>query len=90
MFSLSGFSLGSVLSKGEWEDLTVNFTPTSSGLKTATLRLITDQGTAFGSTGDSFLFTLQGNAVPEPSTLAIWSLLGAAVGVGAWRRRWKR
>jgi len=25
--------------------------------------------------------------VPEPSTLAIWSLLGAAVGVGAWRRR---
>ena len=28
--------------------------------------------------------------VPEPSTLAIWSLLGASVGVGAWRRRRKR
>ena len=28
--------------------------------------------------------------IPEPSTLTIWSLLGAAVGVGAWRRRRRR
>ena len=30
------------------------------------------------------------NVIPEPSTFAIWSVLGAAVGFGAWRRRRKR
>jgi hypothetical protein len=33
-------------------------------------------------------FLLEGNVVPEPSTLAIWSLLGAlGITVGWWRRR---
>ena len=31
-----------------------------------------------------------GSTVPEPSTLAIWSLLGVAVGFGQWRKRRKR
>jgi len=34
--------------------------------------------------------SVQFSVVPEPSTVAIWSLLGAAAGVGAWRRRRKR
>jgi hypothetical protein len=33
-------------------------------------------------------FRLEGNSVPEPSTLIIWSLLGGlAIGLGWWRKR---
>lgn len=35
-------------------------------------------------------FRLSGEPIPEPSTFALCSLLGAAVAIGAWRRRRKR
>ncbi len=50
---------------------------------------INDRGqiVGFGTNpaGLSHAFVL--TPIPEPSTLAIWSLLGAVVGFGAWRKR---
>jgi hypothetical protein len=87
-FSLSGFAAGTVLPATGVLNLFVDFTPMDPlGLKFAILTFLTDQEAPFGSSGLSFSYDLQGNAVPEPSTLLllIFCLLGVS-GV-RWRRR---
>ena len=37
-----------------------------------------------------YSLTIVSEPIPEPSSLAIWSLLSVAAGFGAWRRRRKR
>lgn len=49
------------------------------GLKTATLRLGTDQNAALGGFGTNFNFTLQATAVPEPASLSLLALGGVAL-----------
>ena len=79
-FSLSGFALGEVLGAGESAPMQVQFAPNGTpGAKTATLTFQSDQGAAFGATGETFSFTLTGKAaVPEPtaSTLIAFALMG--------------
>ena len=84
-FSLSGFAAGAVLPATGVLNLFVDFTPT--GLKFAILTFLTDQDAPFGSDGLSFSCDLQGNVVPELSTLLllIFCLLGVS-GV-RWRCR---
>ena len=79
-FDLGGFTPGTVLEQGQWVKLSVGFHPKEPlGKKTAKLVIVTDQNAAFGQSGDSFGFTLEGAAVPEPATLALLTLGGAAL-----------
>lgn len=67
MFSLGTFTPGIVLGQGGLTNLDLHFNPTgSAGNKSATLTFVTDQGTSFGSVGQSFSFSLSGLAVGSP------------------------
>jgi hypothetical protein len=90
LFSLSGFIPGTVLSEGSILNLVVEFDPLGPlGPKSAALTFLTDQGTTFGSPGGSFSFELQGEAVPEPSSLLLFGIAILAVIIYGWRtRKW--
>jgi hypothetical protein len=85
-FSGSGFTPTLVLGDGDMVSLLLRFTPGSSAASLGTLTIGTDQGASFGSTGQSFTFSLLGNsAVPEPGT---WLLLFTGfLGIGGLSRR---
>ena len=72
-FSLSGFTPREVLGAGESSPMQVQFAPNGTlGSKTAMLTFQSDQGTAFGATGETFSFTLTGKAdVPEPTAITL-------------------
>lgn len=70
LFSLVGFTPGTVLSKGQLANLLVEFAGAASGIKTATLIVHTDEGAAFGQSGASFQIALMA-VVPEPATLLL-------------------
>lgn len=86
-FSLTGFTPGTQLSAGLWDQFTLNFSATGTGLREAWLTFYTDQLAAFGSYGQSFSFHLWAAAVPEPATAVIWAMLGTGVLGMTWRRR---
>jgi autotransporter-associated beta strand protein len=71
MFSLSGFSPGTILAKSGSTTLQVAFAPAAgtSGPETATLTVVTDQGAANGVAGTTVTFALAGTAV---LTSAYW------------------
>jgi len=84
LFSVTGFTPGTVLGVGDSLALTLSFDPLTVGNFSATLTFVTDQGTFLGGTGQSFSFNLFGSgfsqtsngiAVPEPTTT--WMLLTA-------------
>jgi len=101
LFSLSGFTNGTVLSEGETLDFLVNFSPIYSplgpnptGIKSAKLTFLTDQEAPFGGDGLSFTYDLQGNAtepIPEPTTIILmgFGILGLAGIVIRQRRKMK-
>ncbi len=76
---LNGFDLLSQLLK---------FTATGPlGDKNAVLTFFTDQGAAFNGSGQQFSFDLHALVTPEPTSLAIWSLLGLGGAGYGWRKR---
>jgi hypothetical protein len=91
-FALGNFVVDTVLSEGVSFDLKIDFSATSLGLQTTDLVITTDQGAAFGSSGETFDYQLVADvipsAIPEPRT---WEMLMAGFGfVGlqyGWRRR---
>ncbi|MEA5535301.1 choice-of-anchor D domain-containing protein [Crocosphaera sp. XPORK-15E] len=68
-FSLANFVPGTVLSKGENLALKLLFNSNINGPKNAVLRILTDQGAAFGQAGQTFSYNLTATAIPEPSSL---------------------
>ncbi|ACK65619.1 protein of unknown function DUF1555 [Rippkaea orientalis PCC 8801] len=69
LFFLSNFTPGTVLARGESLFLDIGFTAGTTGPKNATLRILTDQGAAFGQVGEDFSYNVTALAVPEPSSL---------------------
>jgi len=89
LFSLDNFVDGQVLDKGETVLLRLTYhAPDDPGFfDDAMLTLITDQGAAFGSFGDTFSFALSGGVeVPEPTSIGIFAL-AASIGLALRRRR---
>ncbi|WP_013321860.1 choice-of-anchor D domain-containing protein [Gloeothece verrucosa] len=80
-FSLVNFTKGTVLGAGQSLNLQLQFNPLFKGdFSQIALRILTDQGTAFGQTGQSFSYNIKATAIPEPNTtLGLLSLLGTAV-----------
>jgi fibronectin-binding autotransporter adhesin len=64
MFSLSGITPGTILTKSQSANLEISFTPGAgaSGTETATLTLVTDEGAANGAAGKTVSFSLAGTA----------------------------
>ncbi len=61
LFSLQGFTAGTVLGKNAAVNLSVVFNASAPpGVKTATLTIQTDEGTAFGGSGQGFTIPLSG------------------------------
>ncbi len=62
MFSLSGFTPGTILTMAQVDNLQVMFNPTAaaSGTETAKLTLVTDEGAANGAAGKTISFSLSG------------------------------
>ena len=73
MFSLSGLTAGTTLTKSQSANLQISFTPTAgaSGTEGATLTLVTDEGAANGAAGKTISFTLAGTAAA--TTSFFWS-----------------
>jgi len=81
LFSLIGFSAGTVLSQAEADIFDIAFSASGpTGAKTAVLALTTDQGAALGESGATFTFGLTGTvlqtngAIPEPAALGLVAL----------------
>ena len=88
LFSLLDFTPGMRLHQSDQASFLLEFAPTpSAGLKEATLTFITDQGAALGTPGESFVYTLVGIAVPEPSALILLTIGALALTLRWWRRR---
>lgn len=98
LFSLSGFTAGTVLEQGQSAALTVNYTGTTPGF--ATLKIGTDEGAALGGTGNVYEYSLVASvpapggqmtvsltAVPEPGSLTLLAAGALSLGVLALRRR---
>jgi hypothetical protein len=85
-FSLDSAFVSAVLLEGDLFDLKLDFSSLKAGLFNADLTIGTDQNAAFGANGMSFTYHLQGQAVPEPASLAILGA-GALMLLGARRRR---
>jgi len=65
LFTLLGFTPGTVLGKNQSANLSVRFAASAPpGPKSATLTFLTDQGAAFGTSGQSFGIPLTGTGVP--------------------------
>lgn len=86
-FSLENFTPGMVLTKNQLENLLVSFMHNYGGrddygvVRTATLTITTDVGTAFGSMGSTYSFNLQATTIPEPSTILMFGIIAIA---GLW------
>ena len=81
-FALENFVPGTVLSEGASVDLKIDFSAASLGLQTADLVITTDQGAAFGWSGQTFDYQLVADVIPsgipEPRT---WEMLVAGFGL---------
>lgn len=85
-FSLDSTFVASVLQEGDLFSLRLNFGALMAGFYNADLTISTDQDAAFGATGTSFTYHLQGQAVPEPASFAILGAGGLML-LAARRRR---
>jgi hypothetical protein len=86
LFSLVGFSAGTLLSVGSSLALTVGFDGAGHhGPFAAMLNIATDEGSALGQLGNVHSFTLMAAAVPEPAQ--IWMFVSGLLGVGVFVRR---
>jgi autotransporter-associated beta strand protein len=67
MFSLPGFTPGTILTKAQVDNLQVMFNPTAgaSGTETAKLTLVTDEGAANGVAGKTISFSLSALAADQ-------------------------
>lgn len=75
MFSLAGFTPGTVLAKSGSTNLQLTFAPPSgvSGTETAMLTLVTDEGAAAGASGKTISYPLTGIALgPVSLATAYW------------------
>lgn len=83
LFSLGGFVPGSVLGKGGIQDLAIGFNAdATTGNKSATLTLWTDQNAPFGQTGDPFVFDLFAEVILPLPSLVTTPATGGAVDLG--------
>jgi hypothetical protein len=90
-FFLQNF-VSEVLNEGDSFDLKIGFDATQLGMQTADLVVTTDQGAAFGASGETFDYQLMvdvvPSAIPEPRTWEMLLLGFGLVGLqGAWNRR---
>lgn len=75
-FSLTNFTPGMVLDKNGLWNLMIQFTNIGHtlGNRNATLTIVTDQNAALGQAGATFTWNLSAQAIPEPSSVAIFSI----------------
>ncbi|MBM4031436.1 MAG: choice-of-anchor D domain-containing protein [Planctomycetes bacterium] len=88
LFSLIGFTPGTVLGEGVASFFDISFSALGPvGDKEGTLTFTTDQGAALGEDGATFAFELRGTVsdIPEPTTMAL--LLGGIAALGRRRGR---
>ncbi len=70
-FSLENFTPGTVLSKNAYFDLVISITHPEWRFifRNAVLTIYTDQGAAFGASGQSFTYSIKALCLPEPSSI---------------------
>ncbi len=87
LFSVMGFTPGTVISQGGTLPLSLKFDPSVVGMASAVLTVFTDEDAVLGGSGSVFTYDLKGTGIaPEPITATL-ALIGLA-GLGfATRRR---
>ena len=84
------FSPGTTLAQGEMLDLLIHFDGSDADIGdtfAGLLELDTNSGATFGSLdGQNLFFNLNAVVTPEPTSIAVWTLLGL-IGLGWWRVR---
>jgi len=88
VFAVPGFVVGTVVHANDSWLLNVSFMPLVDGSFDGSLRIDTDQFASVGAPGQTFTYTLEGNAIPEPAGLAVCLLapLWLRPRGGGWRR----
>lgn len=87
-FAVTGFTTNSVIEAGDLLSFSLEFSPSSTGSFSDLLTILSDQDAAFGSTGTSFLFSLQGvGFIPEPGTFALLLVAASLTLSRSFRRR---
>ena len=87
-FSISGFVPRSVLHAGSSSSLEISYLASGAlGDQRASLSIITDQGAALAATGQTFTYSIQAVAVPEPPALLTMTFAAVCCGIGKWARR---
>ncbi len=91
LFTISGFTAGTVLHEGDPLSLEVSYNGTGThGEHSAVLTFLTDEGAGFGLDGNSFTYQIHASLAPEPGTLVLLAFAGLALAGFAWRRRTNR
>jgi hypothetical protein len=84
LFSLTNFTAGMQLAKGEAFGLELDYASSDAGPHSALLTIVTDEGAAFGAAGDQFTYNLAaaGAVIPVPEPGSLQLMLAGLVGMG--------
>jgi cyclophilin family peptidyl-prolyl cis-trans isomerase len=88
LFSIAGFTAGSVLHESDSLTLEIKYNGAGQhGDRSAVLTILTDEGAALGASGTTYSYNISAVLAPEPSSFVMFAIAGLFAGGMVWRRK---